>query len=174
MSCTLCGLESGADAFCCPGCANVYAILIESGAVAAGQNFCDTALFQKSLALGLVSRREEAPAAIPENAATAEVVFQLSGLWCASCGWLIEHALTGMRGVVSAEVSFASDLLKLRYCPQYLPASRIIERVESLGYRASEYTGRSETADAGRKDLLLRTGIAAFFSMNVMTLSIVL
>ena len=31
MTCTLCGLASGAAAFCCAGCENVYAILLESG-----------------------------------------------------------------------------------------------------------------------------------------------
>ena len=78
-----------------------------------------------------------------------------------------------MRGVAAAEVLFASDLLKVRYCPQYLPRERIVERVASLGYRAAEYTGSSAPADAERKDLLLRTGIAAFLSMNVMMFSLV-
>jgi heavy metal translocating P-type ATPase len=94
-------------------------------------------------------------------------------MWCASCGWLIEHALTRTRGIASAEVLFASDLLKVRYSPQYLPVERIIERVDSLGYRASEYTGQSGAADAERKDLLLRVGIAAFLWMNVMMFSLV-
>src|ERR1019366_9464634 len=35
------------------------------------------------------------------------------------------------------------------------------------------YTGSSAPADAERKDLLLRTGIAAFLWMNVMTFSLV-
>ena len=68
---------------------------------------------------------------------------------------------------------FASDLLKVRYCPQYLPPERIVERVASLGYRAAEYTGRNTVSDAERNDLLLRVGIAAFLWMNVMTFSLV-
>jgi heavy metal translocating P-type ATPase len=174
MNCTLCGLESGAAAFCCAGCENVYAILLESGVVASGQNFRDTELFQQSLRLGLISQRATAPPAIPEGAETREAVFHLAGMWCTSCGWLIEHALQGTRGVQSAEVLFASDLLKVRYCPQYLPPERIVERVNSLGYRASEYAGPgSGAADGERKDLLLRTGIAAFLSMNAMMFSLV-
>jgi heavy metal translocating P-type ATPase len=94
-------------------------------------------------------------------------------MWCTSCGWLIEHALTKVRGVTAAEVMFASDFLKVRYCPRYVPRDRIVERVASLGYRATEYTGSSAPADAARKDLLLRTGIAAFLSMNVMMFSLV-
>ena len=50
MTCTLCGLDSGrVRAFCCAGCENVYAILLESGVIASGQNFRDTELFQQSL-----------------------------------------------------------------------------------------------------------------------------
>ena len=173
MNCTLCGLESGAAAFCCAGCENVYAILLESGVVASGQNFRDTELFQQSLRLGLISNRTEAPAPIPEGAETREQVFHIAGMWCASCGWLIEHALMRTRGVRSVEVLFASDLLKVRYCPQYLPPQRIVERVDSLGYRATEYSGPSTAGDAERKDLLLRTGIAAFLSMNAMMFSLV-
>lgn len=175
MSCTLCGLASADAEFCCSGCENVYAILLESGVVASGQNFRDTELFQQSLKLGLISTGAAATgqAPIPADAETREAVFHIGGMWCTSCSWLIEHALAKVRGISSAEVSFASDLLKVRYCPQYVPRDRIVERVASLGYRAAEYTGDTAPADAERKDLLLRVGIAAFLSMNVMTFSLV-
>ena len=175
MTCTLCGLDSGAADFCCMGCRNVYAILVESGVLASGQNLRDTALFQESLRLGLIATatKEPDPESVPQGE-TREAVFQLGGMWCASCGWLIEHALARLRGIVSAEVLFASDLLKVKYCPQYLPAGRIAERVASLGYRACEYTGHTAAGDSERKDLLLRVGIAAFLWANVMTLSIIL
>jgi len=55
MMCTLCALPSGEANFCCAGCENVYAILVESGVVTSGQDFRDTELFQKSLQLGLIS-----------------------------------------------------------------------------------------------------------------------
>jgi len=173
MTCRLCGLDSDDQPFCCAGCENVYAILEESGVIASGQNFRETGLYQQSLKLGLISNRTRRTTEIPEAAETREAIFQLSGLWCASCGWLIEHALMRLAGVVSAEVIFASDLLKIRFAPQYLPIERIISRVASLGYRASEYTGPGGPGDAERKDLLLRTGIAAFLWMNAMMFSLV-
>jgi heavy metal translocating P-type ATPase len=171
MTCTLCGLDSGAVAFCCAGCENVYAILLESGVLATGQNFRETALFQESLRLGLVSNPRADRPALPANVETREAVFQLGGLWCASCGWLIEHALAQVQGVVSAEVFFTSDLLKVRYAPQYLPIECIAERITALGYRIQD--GRAP-GGAERRDLLLRTGIAAFLWVNVMTLSVVI
>ena len=173
MTCRLCGLDSGEHLYCCAGCENVYAILLESGVIESGQNFRETDLYQQSLKLGLISNRPRATSPVPETAETREAVFHLSGLWCASCGWLIEHALTRLAGVVSAEVLFASDLLKVRYAPQYLPCERICERVASLGYRAETYTGPGGRSGAERQDLLLRTGIAAFLSMNAMMFSLV-
>jgi heavy metal translocating P-type ATPase len=173
MTCTLCGLDSGDAPFCCAGCENVYAILVESGVIGSGRDFRETELYQQSLKLGLISKPAAAPPEIPANAETREAVFQLSGMWCASCGWLIEHALQRMRGVRSAEVSFASDLLRVRYCPQYAPPDRIVDRVRSLGYRVSEYAGPGGPSDAERQDLLLRLGLAAFLWLNVMTFSLV-
>src|SRR5690348_12245606 len=100
-TCALCGLDTGArpilredNVFCCSGCVNVYTILSESGIIGSDQDFRATDLYQQSLKLGLISRPDsrETPA-IPANAEQREAVFQISGMWCTSCGWLIEHAL---------------------------------------------------------------------------------
>ena len=171
MKCALCGLDSADAEFCCAGCENVYSILRESGVLESGQSFRDTELFRESLRLGLIAKPTETSPPRLEGE-TREAVFQISGMWCASCGWLIEHALAKTLGVVSAEVLFASDLLKVRYCPRYLPPERIVERVRSLGYRAAE--PGEERSDAERKDLLLRLGVAAFLWLNVMTFSLVI
>jgi heavy metal translocating P-type ATPase len=150
----------------------VYAILRESGVLASGQDFRDTEIFRESLRLGLISK----PLADARGSVTytqdelREAVFQLSGMWCTSCGWLIEHALGQLPGMASAEVNFAADLLKVRYSPRCLPPERIVERVRSIGYSASEYTGQTARPN---HDLLLRVGIAAFVWMNVMGLSLV-
>ncbi|MEZ5398401.1 MAG: cation-translocating P-type ATPase [Bryobacteraceae bacterium] len=174
-ACGLCGQPCGpAESYCCPGCRNVHAILRESGALADGADPKETELFRRSLELGLISqcRTRTAGPKIPENTESVEAAFELGGLWCPACGWLIEHTLSRERGVVSAEVHFASDLLKVRYAPQYLPPDRIRECVEQLGYRAADYRpGEHGARDQARRDLLLRTGVAAFLWLNVMTLS---
>src|SRR5690242_13975234 len=171
MNCKLCGLDSGKDDFCCSGCENVYVLLRESGVL---EDFRDTEIFRESQRLGLISNRGGAAAEIPADAETRDAVFHISGMWCTSCGWLIEHALARLRGVRSAEVLFTSDLLKVRYAPQYLPPGRIVERVAALGYRAEEYRGPRERSERERRDLLLRTGIAAFLWMNAMFFSLVI
>ena len=186
--CALCELACGrrlvtrtfdgrALEFCCMGCANVYAILQESGVVASGQSIRETEIFRRSLELGLISNpaeEREADQSLAPGAPTREILLQIGGMWCSSCGWLIEHALAKLRGVVSAEVFFASDLAKVRYCPQYLPPDAIPSRIAQLGYRASEYTGDEAAGKADLRDLLLRLGVAAFLWANIMSFSVIL
>jgi heavy metal translocating P-type ATPase len=164
--------------FCCLGCVNVYLILAES--CADGQDFRETELFKRSLELGLISqggasRRGERPPVAPSqahsDASVQELLLQVQGMWCTSCAWLIEYALRKMPGVVDVEASFASDLVKVKYQPQYIPPDRVIKQIDSLGYKAQEFRAGMEADDAENRDLILRIGIAAFLWMNVMYLS---
>jgi len=113
LKCDLCGLDCGRHpvtrrfdqddrSFCCAGCLNVYAILLESGVIAAGQDFRESVVYRQSLKLGLISNRQPDAADMepPADAEIREVLFQVSGMWCSSCAWLIEHALHKQRGVV--------------------------------------------------------------------------
>jgi heavy metal translocating P-type ATPase len=188
ITCGLCDLPCGRQPlvrsfrsremfFCCMGCANVYAILLESGAIAAGENIRETEVFRRSLELGLISNPSTAsapPIDIDPNAPTQEMLLQVGGMWCSACAWLIEHALRALPGVVSADVFFASDLAKVKYCPQYLPPDTISARIAKLGYQASEYGSESNTAKSEVHDLLLRLGVAAFLWANIMGFSTIL
>ncbi len=186
LLCDLCGLPAGRDPlsrsfdnvakfFCCAGCLNVYAILSESGALASGADFRESEVYRQSLKLGLISNARRDLPPVPDDAETRETVYHLGGLWCGSCGWLIEHALGRQRGVVSAEVLFTSDLLKVKYCPQFIDPERIPAHVASLGYRAEEYGASHQgAASSERYDLLLRLGVAGFLWMNVMLFSLVI
>jgi len=164
--------------FCCLGCMNVFLILWESGAIRAGQDIRQTELFQRSLQLGLISNpaREETRSDSVDLLAGAkeELLLHVSGMWCTSCAWLIEHALSALPGVVKAEASFASDLVKVQYHPQILPPERIVSRIASLGYKAREYVGDTDAADSERRDLIIRTGLAAFLWANIMSFSLAL
>ncbi|MGO8797361.1 MAG: heavy metal translocating P-type ATPase [Candidatus Sulfotelmatobacter sp.] len=189
--CDLCGLGCGKHPlrqhigeserfFCCLGCTNVFLILWESGAIRAGQDIRQTQLFQRSLQLGLISTgaSEDAKANSASTAAsdeaTEKLLLHVTGMWCTSCAWLIEHALAAMPGVVRVEASFASDLVNLQYHPQMMPPEFILRRIDSLGYKARNYAAGTNAADAERRDLLIRTGLAAFLWANVMSFSLVL
>ena len=183
-TCDLCGASADrnpqvqtfhaqARRFCCTGCLNVYAILAESGALEAGTDLRETALFQESLRLGLLGRAEAEAGPRPEGLETREALFQVGGMWCGACGWVIEHALRRDPGIVSAEVLFTSDLLKVTYCPQLVQPGTVPDRVASLGYRATEFGTEREGDRRAWQDLLLRLGIAGGMWMNVMLFSLV-
>lgn len=183
--CRLCGLrlpsrpftrrvDGVEERYCCAGCLNVHAILLESGLVKPGEDARDTELFRRSLALGLVASPEESPSVPAPTTDVRELALHVDGMWCTSCGWLIEHALAREPGIVSAEVYFASDLVRVTYCPQFLPADRIRTRIAALGYRADDPAAASDRSHDEMRDLILRTGIAGFLWLNIMTLSVVL
>ncbi len=186
-ACDLCGLDCGKHPltqriaekelfFCCLGCLNVYVILSESGTIASGQDIRETELFKHSLALGLISNPErasnEAQNQTSPAAGSEELLLDIGGMWCSSCAWLIEHVLNKLPGVLTTEVSFASDSAKVRYQPQLLPSDRIVSQVNSLGYRAQLHSEENAVAAAERRDLLVRTGLAFFFWLNIMTFSL--
>jgi len=149
---------------------NVHAILRASGVLTAGVDPRETELFQRSLALGLISTRESSKS-VEVSGASCERLLRVSGIWCGACAWLIEHTLRKERGIALAEVYFASDLLKVRYDPRFVPPGHIESRLRSLGYEAAEYQQDSRAAETERKDLLLRLGVAAFLWVNVMLLN---
>jgi len=163
-----------AKVFCCAGCLNVYAILVESGALAPGQDPRESELFRESLRLGLIASGPEERFEPPPGTDVQEALFQLSGLWCASCGWLIEHTLAQEYGIVEADVMFTSDLLRVKYCPQFLPPGRIQEKVAKFGYKAAEYGSEPEANRKNWQDMILRLGIAGALWMNVMLFSLVI
>ena len=144
--------SKAAKLFCCMGCANVYAILLESGVLAAGQNIRETEVFRRSLELGLISNPGagddfKSAAATDPRMPTKEMLLQVNGMWCSACAWLIEHALRGLPGVVSAEVFFASDLAKVNATARNPCRPTALPRAfAKLGYQATEYAGDNNGA----------------------------
>ena len=61
----------------------------------------------------------------------------------------------------------------MRYAPQYLPLDASWSAWPRSATAPPNTRARTGASDAERKDLLLRTGIAAFLSMNVMMFSLV-
>ena len=191
--CALCGLPAHAPVqaeiggaaytFCCSGCRQVYQILAESDQLE-GQDPTQTALYQQCLQMGLIARpdappelRAETETALPSLPAkgdtldaTREAAFQVGGMWCASCAWLIEHALNQHKGVERSRVFFASDLVKVVYKPARVAPEALISTIQSLGYTAEAYRGEGAREDSpqakARRSLFIRTVIAIIFAIN--------
>ena len=169
--------------FCCAGCRQVYQILAESDQIGEGQDPTQTTLYRQCLEMGLIARpgsdlaAEAGTGAEPTQAAkgdgleaTREVAFQVGGMWCASCAWLIEHALGQMKGVERSRVYFASDLVKIAYKPAKVAPEAFAAAIQRLGYSAEPYTGEGGSKDSpqrrANRALFVRAVVAVVFAVN--------
>lgn len=171
----------GERRFCCLGCRHVYQLLAESGQLTGDPR--ESELFRRCRELGIIRRAEgeggEAPAAAAAGpaerpAGARELVLHVAGMWCTACAWIIERTLERTRGVVEAEVLFASDLLRIAYLPWETSLERLAAAVRRLGYEISERRVAASGIARLRRDLLLRSGVALFLFMNIMVYSYVL
>jgi heavy metal translocating P-type ATPase len=101
---------------------------------------------------------------------TREAAFQVGGLWCASCAWLIEHAVGQVKGVEGCRVFFASDLVKVTYKPARVAPEALSATIRKLGYSAEPYSAEGAKSDSpqarARKALFIRAVIAIIFAVN--------
>ena len=77
-----------------------------------------------------------------------------------------------MRGVLGADVAFLSDLAQVKYLPHLVTRQEIQDRISQLGYSAAPLEESPRGAE--KKDLLLRLGISAILTANIMMLSFAL
>jgi Cu2+-exporting ATPase len=100
----------------------------------------------------------------------AESSFQVSGMYCAACSGVIESALTGVDGVVSAQVGSASQRAKVRWDPKRTQVSALVKAVRSAGYDAvpDAAAPAREQRRVERRAALWRVFVASFCAMQVM------
>ena len=196
--CDLCGLPArtpvlepslaGSNTFCCQGCRNVWRILRESGQLEGDKDPRQTPIYQQAFQMGLLgpSENPSTPYRVPIDVQAPrkgsalddqrQCVLRIDGMWCMACSWLIEKTLEKQKGVVSAEVSFASDTARVVYKPARTGEDALRDAVQSLGY-ASSIMGEDDAADPrvqARRSDMIRVTIGFAFAMNVMMLSFVL
>jgi len=165
-ACDLCGLpvlgrpiHDHDHDFCCEGCRRVYVTAEEAG-------------ITELLAPG-ESRRARGSAAGARKAAAAAAAgarretLRVDGMWCASCGLVLEDALMALPGVLDAETSYAASLLRVTWDPALLALDDITERIALLGYHAAP-AREAATRRADVDDLFLRLFVSAVVGMWVM------
>ncbi|BDI28668.1 hypothetical protein CCAX7_007190 [Capsulimonas corticalis] len=197
--CDLCGMTAhapitepvpGGEArvFCCRGCRQVYQILVESGQLAPGADPREAPLYQQCLQMGLIARPDTPAEPVlsetintnPHNEleATREAAFQVGGMWCASCAWLIENALKHEKGVMDCQVYFAADVVRVTYKPARIDQSDIAARIRRLGYTAENYSDKgaegATAATKARRGDFVRAVVAFVFAMNAGMFSLAL
>ena len=172
---------TGQKAFCCHACRSIYLLITEEGL----QDFYKKRDW-KSFGIPDVLRESkdsdnsppvaESESLIPfirGDGALKEADLMIDGIRCSSCIWLNEKILERTKGVISARVNFATQRALITWDSSQTTLARIISRITSIGYRARPFTQASQEVfmQKQNRDLLIRLGTAAFFSMQLMMVS---
>lgn len=80
---------------------------------------------------------------------TTEKTFKIRGMHCASCALTIEGNLEKLRGVIKANVNFATEKATVEYDCDKCDEKKVIESVESAGYKA-ESAGEAKENESDR------------------------
>jgi len=173
-------IEGQTRDFCCIGCQSVCKAIYDAGM----QGFYrrtpegtplgpppepprDTALYD------LDAVQEEFVSTQGEG---REIHLLVEGIHCAACVWLIEHALAQLPGILSAQVNLSNKRMLLRWDPEQIKLSHVIQRLGEIGYAATPFDPEAAEGVIRRQNraLLLRLAFAGFAAMNLMWISIAL
>jgi Cu2+-exporting ATPase len=172
---------TGRKTFCCHACRAIYRMIQDEGL----GDFYKKRDWQSSgipeslrvpADTGMETADEEVEALatfIRGDGVVKEADLMLDGIRCASCIWLNEKILERTRGIIAARVNFATHRAVVRWDSSQITLGKILSRIRTIGYLARTYTpaGQEAMLKEQNRDLLLRFGTAAFFSMQLMLFS---
>ena len=111
---------------------------------------------------------------VAEDGGEARLDLVVQSMHCAGCIGRIERALNELEGVTFARANLSTKRVSVRWDAAALKASAIVDKLASIGFEAvpfdTKLMGVLDETEAKR--LLRALGVAAFASMNVMTLSV--
>ena len=106
----------------------------------------------------------------------SEVSLILEGIVCAACVWLNERHLAALPGVVDVSINYSNHRALVRWDPDRISLSEILESISRIGYLAHPYDPDRQQAiiEKERKQQLRRIGLAGVLGMQVMILAVAL
>lgn len=166
-------IDGQRKAFCCHGCNGIYRLIHSEG-------LDDFYAKRRAWTPGPAEPRSVDISAFLDGLRPAggeiETDVIIDGIRCASCVWLNEKILARVDGISYARVNYATHRAKIRWNPDKTDIGAIIQRMASIGYTPKPFLSGQFEKEQHRetRDLLLRFGTAAFFSMQLMLFSIAL
>ncbi len=159
--------------FCCHGCHGVYHILQDEGFSSFYNKRAD---WQPGPPETLKVTEDLFEQSLKKENDFYEVVFVLTGIRCASCIWLVENFLKNKDGIEYIRVNYATHKAKIRFNPNEITLSQIIESLTSIGYSPlpDDESSTESMAKKERKDYFYRFSVGAFFTMQIMLFSVAL
>lgn len=166
---------------CCTGCHAVANMILGSGLekfyqvrTSAGARPDDEAVAATPDQWSAYDRDEIQRDFVQIGEGPREGSFLVENLYCAACGWLIEHLLSPVEGVVDVRVNAATGRAVIRWDQAQVPLSYILREMARLGYRA--YPLRADKvrpmADQERRKAMRRLIVSGLGMMQVMMFGI--
>jgi Cu+-exporting ATPase len=90
-----------------------------------------------------------------EKRKSEKIIINISGMSCASCVLAIENALRSFKGVINANVNFASEKATVEYDPETTDVAAIEKVIEATGYSIIR-PKTTEAAEPSEKTLNLK------------------
>lgn len=154
--------------FCCHGCRDLFQVLGEDQ-VQVLKSQPGVLWANVAVATAPPVRAEEAliQALDPRTAQ-----YRVAGVWCPSCGILIEHAARRARGVLRVKVDFAQATVDVLYDGVLTSADDVRLVIERLGYRVNSHD--EVVAPESDVDVMLHRRVAVSVALTgaIMMLSV--
>jgi Cu2+-exporting ATPase len=108
---------------------------------------------------------------VSRHGPACEAALLLENVRCAACLWLNERVLRTLDGVLDVELDYTSHQARVRWDPERIRLSEILEAILSIGYVAHPYDAtqrRALTAQLRRRstERLLFAGLIGMMVMN--------
>lgn len=194
--CFHCGLPSPKDspyqldingakrALCCPGCMAVAKTIVDMGMSSYYQHreACEPGSIPSADMVPEFLdelKRWDSPALTQQYVSAndngdATTTLIISGITCAACAWLIERKISTLAGVREFRLNMSTHRAVVRWQPNELPLSQIIQAIASVGYKAEPY--QPERGELLRKQenrtALIRIGLSGLGTMQVMMFAV--
>ncbi|MFP4561248.1 MAG: heavy metal translocating P-type ATPase [Thiohalorhabdus sp.] len=175
------GTVAGEEAsFCCAGCRAVAEAIDRAGLAdyyrqrTAFPERPEDAIPEELGGAALLDREEVQRSFVRDEGKAREASLILEGITCAACIWLNERQLQQTPGILDAQVNYTTHRARVRWDPERITLSQILQRIAAIGYTAHPYDPeRQEAAIAReRRDLLKRIGVAAMGTVQLMMIAV--
>ncbi|MCL7462576.1 heavy metal translocating P-type ATPase [Pseudomonas sp. NW5] len=166
-------------AMCCPGCQVVAEAIVAGGLESYYRHRSETAANPEALPqvlsdeLALYDRPDVQQQLVEQHGETQETALLIEGISCAACGWLIEHHLRKLPGVVRAQLNLSNHRLQVEWQGSQLPLSQLLAELRRIGYAAHPYQpdAAAERMHQENRRTMRQLGVAGLLWMQVMMAS---
>ncbi|MGZ0657304.1 heavy metal translocating P-type ATPase metal-binding domain-containing protein [Coraliomargarita sp. W4R53] len=164
--------SSGVDGFCCAGCQQVYLLIQQEGLGdyyrlqdRVAQPLKDRALTELD-AMALRS----AQLSVEAEADSGQATFEVEGMSCMGCAWLVERLAGSQAGLVQATASLSQHSLALTWRSADFDLSALGSELFKFGYRIHS-TPKDPNATPRLSPLALRFLLTLVFTGNSLLLA---